>query len=61
MFVLRLTDIIELKEELSKSNGLVLTDKVRLFKGDSPERQFETGQIYTCLQSFNIQFTGWGQ
>ena len=30
---LRLTDIIELKEELSTSNGLILTDKLWLFKG----------------------------
>ena len=41
---LRLTDIIELKEELSTSNGLILTDKLWFFKGDSPARQFEAGQ-----------------
>ena len=41
---LRLTDIIELKEELSTSNGLILTDKLRFFKGNSPAMQFETGQ-----------------
>ena len=41
---LRLIEIIELKEELSTSNGLILTDKLRSFKGDSPARQFETGQ-----------------
>ena len=41
---LRLTDIIELKEELSSSNGLTLTDKLRFFKGDFRARQFETGQ-----------------
>ena len=35
---LRLTDIFELKEELSTSNGLILTDKLRFSKGDSPAR-----------------------
>ena len=30
---LRLTDISELKEELSSSNGLTLTDKLGFFKG----------------------------
>ena len=35
---LRFTDIFELKEELSTSNGLILTDKLRFSKGDSPAR-----------------------
>ena len=37
---LRLTDISELKEELSSSNGLTLTDKLGFFKGGFPARQF---------------------
>ena len=41
---LRRTDIFELKEELSTSYGLILTDKLRFFKGDSPAKQFEAGQ-----------------
>ena len=41
---LRLTNIFDLKEELSTSNGLILTDKLRFFKGNSPARQFEAAK-----------------
>ena len=60
---LRLTDIIELKEELSTSNGLILTDKQRFLKGDSPAKQFEAGQKkgggnFCCCCPINEQYAG---
>ena len=60
---LRLTDIIELKEELSTSNGLILTDMLRFFKGGSPARQFETaqkngGNNFCCSCPINGQYAG---
>ena len=60
---LRLTDIFELKEELSTSSGLILTDKLRFFKGDSPARQFEAGQKkggnnFCCSCPINGQYAG---
>ena len=60
---LRLTDIIVLKEELSTSNGLMLTDKLRSFKGDSTVKQFDTGQKKggnnrCCSCPINGQYAG---
>ena len=60
---LRLTDITELKEELSTSNGLILTDKLWIFKGDSPARQFEAGQKkggnnFCCSCPISEQYAG---
>ena len=60
---LRLSDIIELKEELSTSNRLILTDKLWFFKGDSPARQFEAGQKkgannFCCSCPISEQYAG---
>ena len=60
---LRLTDIFQLREELSTSNGLILTDKLRFFKGHSPVRQFEAGQKkggnnFFCSCPINRQYAG---
>ena len=60
---LRLTDITELKAELSTSNGLILTDKLWFFKGDSPARQFEAGQKkggnnFCCSCPISEQYAG---
>ena len=60
---LRLTDIFELKEELSTLNGLIWTDKLQFFKGDSPARQFEAGQKkggnnFCCSCPINGQYAG---
>ena len=39
-----LEDISLLRENLETSDGIPIRDKMRIFKGDSPARQFEAGQ-----------------
>ena len=41
---IRLEDISLLRENLKTSDGITIRDKKRIFKGDSPARQFEAGQ-----------------
>ena len=40
----RLEDIIALNEKIKTKNNIVITDKIRIFKGDKPAVQFEAGQ-----------------
>ncbi|CAC5403196.1 unnamed protein product [Mytilus coruscus] len=48
----RMEDIVELSEG-SKFQDVTFTDKIRIFSGDNPARQFEAGQqrggAYSCL------------
>ena len=63
-----LEDISLLRENLETSDGIPIRDKMRIFKGDSPARQFEAGQqkggIFFCCScsiqgnfSANLRYT----
>ena len=63
-----LEDISLLRENLVTSDGIPIRDKMQIFKGDSPARQFEAGQqkegnffgCSCCIQgnfSANLRYT----
>ena len=37
-------DILKLNENMKTSNNIEIIDNLRIFKGDKPASQFETGQ-----------------
>ena len=59
---IRLEDISLLRENLETSDGIPIRDKMRVFKGDSPARQFEAGQqkggnFFCCSCSIQGNFS----
>ena len=59
---IRLEDISLLRENLEISDGIPIRDKMRIFKGDSPARQFEAGQqkggtFFCCSCSIQRNFS----
>ena len=56
------SDISLLRENLETSDGIPIRDKMRVFKGDSPARQFEAGQqkggnFFCCSCSIQGNFS----
>ena len=47
----RAEDLIKLKDNITDDNGIIVSDVMRVFKGDMPAAKFEAGQQKVVISS----------